>query len=199
MSTPPSLWCGHRGLPWCPHPQAHQEWGGQSGQFPEREGAGLGSSCVHLPLLPAAAPEPAEPRTGCVCARCPCQGRVQSHLHVAGCQDQQVTGLQGEGLAPAAPKVTGRAVRGGLGRELASTRAHALGCLALGRREPELAEHHGPWAPGHLRLRSVSAQQVSAPGPAGASSTRPVPARVPLLPLAAPGLLSSLPATSQPP
>lgn len=55
-----------------------------------------------------AAPEPAEPGAGRVRARRSRQGRVQSHFHLAGQEDQQVAGLQGEGLAGAASEAAGR-------------------------------------------------------------------------------------------
>lgn len=74
-----------------------------------------GAAFISPSHSPPPAPEPAKPRTGCLRARRPRQGRVQSHLYLAGREDQQVAGLQGEGLAPAAPKVAGRADQGGPG------------------------------------------------------------------------------------
>ena len=75
----------------------------------------MSAAFVSLSHPAPAAPEPTEPGTGCICARRPGQGRVQSHFYLAGREDQQVAGLQGEGWARAASKAAGRAVQGGLG------------------------------------------------------------------------------------
>ena len=98
-------------LPPCSAPGSLGQ-GGQSDWFPQSEGPGVGRNCIHLPAHPLPeAPEPAEPRTGRVCAGRPRQGCLQPHLFLAGREDQQVAGLQGESLAPAAPELAGRRFR----------------------------------------------------------------------------------------
>ena len=127
-----------------------------------------------------AAPEPAEPGAGCVRARCSCQGRIQSHFHLAGQEDQQVAGLQGEGLAGAASEAAGRPGAGS--RQTPGT--PALGSRMLRAPAGEAPQSLGSWTFMALKCFSTIGQH-------------PFPLPLSLLPLPRPGP-SPLPPASVP-